>query len=217
MLKRSGALFAGVGLALALASTSWAGDIYLFRDQVPTADEIARIMFPEPQPRTRGLSFGNKTPEPQIRTRGIRFTAEPVPPAEPTGRWEQNVAGAAQADPAPEPQGSIVGFNITFAFNSAELTSAALPYLDRLGEALNLPAAAGKRVRIAGHADASGPSDYNRNLSEARARSVWAYLERRHGIAGARMEIAGYGEERPLPGTDPFDGVNRRVEFQPLD
>ena len=216
MLKRTGALLAGAGLALAVASTSWAGDVYIFPDQAPTADEIARIMFPEPQPRTRGLKT-NSAPEPQIRTRGIRFTTEEPEATQPQQRWDDNqVASSAASTTPPDRKGSIVGFNITFALNSAELAPAAYTYLDRLGEALRLPAASGKRVRIAGHADASGSRDYNRSLSRERARSVKQYLARAHGIDGNRLEVAGYGEDQPLPGTDPYDGVNRRVEFEPL-
>ena len=77
--------------------------------------------------------------------------------------------------------------------------------------------AEGKAIRIGGHADASGPEDYNQRLSQARAASVRDYLENRHGIAPSRLQVVGYGESAPLPGTDPFAGVNRRVEFEPLN
>ena len=189
-----------------------AGDVYLFNEDIPSAEEIARIMFPAPERRTRGIKAGGTASgEPEIRTRGILFeTAAPAP----AGRWSAD----GGSDPAASaPAGSGVGFNITFAFNSAELTSQALPALDELGTALNLPEAAGKRVQIAGHADASGDAAYNLGLSEARARSVRTYLAERHGVSPARLTIVGHGERYPLAGIDPYDGLNRRVEFQPLD
>ncbi|MEZ5826632.1 MAG: OmpA family protein [Geminicoccaceae bacterium] len=201
----------GAALLLGLPLEADAGDVYLFNEDVPSAEEIARIMFPEPERKTRGLSIGSTKKEPEIRTRGIRFeTAEPAS----TARWSPDDGNGASA---PAPSGSAVGFNITFAFNSAELTADALPALDQLGQALNLPEAAGKRVQIAGHADASGDAAYNLGLSESRADAVRAYLARRHGVAPERLRIVGYGETYPLPGIDPFDGLNRRVEFQPLD
>ncbi|MCB2054352.1 MAG: OmpA family protein [Geminicoccaceae bacterium] len=221
--KRVTVLSTGAAMLLALAAVaptatpSWAADVYMFSDAVPTAEEIAAIMFPaaadEASPET-------PAPPPQIRTRGIRFTT-PAPTAssgEATAksRWDKEVA-AADGAATPAPQGSIVGFNITFAYNSAELSREAVPYLDRLGEALRLPAAEGKAIRIGGHADASGPEDYNQRLSQARAASVRDYLENRHGIAPSRLQVVGYGESAPLPGTDPFAGVNRRVEFEPLN
>mgnify|MGYP001816773699 CR=1 FL=1 len=73
--------------------------------------------------------------------------------------------------------------------------------------------AADHRVRIAGHADAAGPDGYNLQLSQVRAAAVQDYLVERHGIALSRLEVAGYGEAQPLPGSDPYDGINRRVEF----
>lgn len=176
--------------AMALAGQANSGDVVMFRDAAPPATALADIMFPQARPSV-----------PKMKFRSIRLT-EPAA-----------TASAALETVAEAPQAKAVGFNIRFAFNSAELLPETLSHLDSMGEMLKLERAADQRVRIGGHADASGPADYNRRLSRARAEAVQDYLVARHGIELGRLEVAGFGESQPLSGTDPYDGVNRRVEF----
>ncbi len=67
---------------------------------------------------------------------------------------------------------------------------------------------------ITGHADRSGPDDYNLNLSLRRANNVKAELVAR-GVEEGGISLAGRGEAEPAVPTD--DGVrepaNRRVEI----
>ncbi len=67
---------------------------------------------------------------------------------------------------------------------------------------------------ITGHADRSGPDDYNLNLSLRRADNVKAGLIAR-GVKEGGISVAGRGEAEPAVATD--DGVrepaNRRVEI----
>jgi outer membrane protein OmpA-like peptidoglycan-associated protein len=69
------------------------------------------------------------------------------------------------------------------------------------------------QVVLAGHADRSGPADYNVGLSQRRANNARAYLAG-HGIPDGVITTQAYGESRPLVET--ADGVrepqNRRVE-----
>lgn len=70
------------------------------------------------------------------------------------------------------------------------------------------------KVRIEGHTDSRGGADYNRRLSDARAKSVRTYLIGK-GVAADRLEAIGYGEDRPV---DPANNAaawekNRRVDF----
>lgn len=182
--------------AMLLAGQAWAQDVVMFRDAAPQPQELADIMFPQAQP-----------PQPVLKFRGIRFT-EPMEASSPA------LQAIAQASEPPEPQA--VGFNVQFAFNSADLLPETMPHLDSMGEMLKLEQAAGQRVRIAGHADASGSEAYNLWLSQARAEAVQAYLVDKYGIAPERLDVAGYGEAQPLDGTDPYAAVNRRVEFSAL-
>jgi chemotaxis protein MotB len=57
--------------------------------------------------------------------------------------------------------------------------------------------------------------DDNFTLSAARAREARrALLGTISDDAARRIVVAGYGESRPLPGIDPADPRNRRVEVQ---
>jgi len=68
-------------------------------------------------------------------------------------------------------------------------------------------------VMIAGHADKSGPADYNVGLAQRRADNAKTYLSGR-GIPAARITTQSFGESMPRVPT--ADGVrelqNRRVE-----
>jgi OOP family OmpA-OmpF porin len=66
---------------------------------------------------------------------------------------------------------------------------------------------------IKGHTDASGSDSYNQVLSEHRAAAVQDYLVRSYRIDPARVVAQGRGEAEPLT-ENPYDGKNRRVEFE---
>ena len=101
---------------------------------------------------------------------------------------------------------------IEFEFDSAELTGRARQSLDDVAAALNDPQLASAQVTLEGHTDATGSSQYNLQLSQQRAEAVVAYLRRR-GVAGGRLQAAGFGEDRLLPAYAPTDDRQRRVEI----
>lgn len=109
--------------------------------------------------------------------------------------------------------------DVLFDFDRAELRPDALASLRKL--AAVVAAHPGRPVRIDGHTDAKGADDYNRALSEQRARSVEAWLTGPGGIDAGRIRTRGLGETQPkVPNTKP-DGSddpvgrqrNRRVEI----
>ncbi|HEU0055262.1 MAG TPA: peptidoglycan-associated lipoprotein Pal [Longimicrobium sp.] len=70
------------------------------------------------------------------------------------------------------------------------------------------------RVRIEGHCDQRGSTEYNLALGQRRAEAVRAFLEN-YGIDGSRFTTVSYGEERPLMEGDDEEAYarNRRAEF----
>jgi outer membrane protein OmpA-like peptidoglycan-associated protein len=106
--------------------------------------------------------------------------------------------------------------DVTFELDSARLTQRARGELDR--QVSYLRRARHLRVEIAGHTDGQGSADYNRDLSLRRARSVRDYFVE-HGIATDRLEVAGYGESRPVEDNATAAGRerNRRVELGVVD
>ncbi|HLL81461.1 MAG TPA: OmpA family protein, partial [Longimicrobium sp.] len=70
------------------------------------------------------------------------------------------------------------------------------------------------RIRVEGHADQRGSTEYNLALGQRRAEAVRAWLGA-YGIDAGRVSTLSYGKERPLDdGSD--EGAlarNRRAEF----
>ncbi|MFD2199927.1 OmpA family protein [Shivajiella indica] len=77
----------------------------------------------------------------------------------------------------------------------------------------------GLQLYIGGHTDQRGSEDYNRTLSERRAKSVMDYLVKR-GVDGSRMQHEWFGEGRPVNDcstgdcTEAMHQQNRRTELR---
>jgi len=102
--------------------------------------------------------------------------------------------------------------NITFGFNSADITPQVQTALDSVANILNqYPAST---ITITGHTDDVGADAYNQKLSERRAASVSGYLSQ-HGVSAARLSQQGMGERMPkVPNTNEANrSQNRRVEL----
>ena len=71
------------------------------------------------------------------------------------------------------------------------------------------------RILIKGHTDSEGSNKYNQKLSERRAGAVKEYLISRHQVSEDRLEVAGFGEEKPITSNDTPEGrtKNRRIEW----
>lgn len=70
------------------------------------------------------------------------------------------------------------------------------------------------RIKITGHTDERGSSEYNLALGLRRAAELKAYLVA-NGIDAARIDISSMGEERPVAqgSNEAAWAVNRRAEF----
>ena len=102
--------------------------------------------------------------------------------------------------------------NITFAFNSSDISADFYPVLDSVSKVLK--EFDKTFVEVAGHTDDIGSESYNQGLSERRAASVAAYLRSRQ-IMSERIIIIGVGEARPVASnsTEAGRAQNRRVEL----
>ena len=140
-------------------------------------------------------------------------TAAPNTPSD----AEVDAAGCpVVVEPEPEPEPELIFGNVHFAHDSAELDAAASSILDGSGNALS--DRPNERVRVVGHADSTGPEDYNLALSLRRAQAVRDYLAGNFPALDAdRFQIAGAGESQPVADNTTKDGrrQNRRVEILP--
>lgn len=102
--------------------------------------------------------------------------------------------------------------DLLFGPNQAALATEFVPELERVVRLMHVRPT--MRIRVEGHADASGPHDKNIILAEQRAVAVKNYLMQ-SGISSTRLESIGYGDSRPIADNATEEGrrLNRRTEF----
>jgi outer membrane protein OmpA-like peptidoglycan-associated protein len=161
----------------------------------------------EPAPREPG--------SPRLSaTRGFSLSTPDTPrPRRPAPRQRRATGTARAAAPRPPAaaRGQRVNLRLSFESGSARLTAAAEAEARVFGQSLLLPQLANMHFRIEGHTDSVGGRASNLILSQRRAQAVADYLVAM-GVARDRLEINGYGPDRPMPGTRGTAGENRRVE-----
>ncbi len=127
---------------------------------------------------------------------------------------------AAPEPPKPAPKAAVVGKKIEISekvmFSKGEATI--LPESDALLKDIAKVLTDNpdiKEVRIEGHTSSEGTNEYNKKLSDERAKSVRDYLINLE-VDGIRLTAEGFGEDTPISSNDTEAGKekNRRVEFQ---
>jgi outer membrane protein OmpA-like peptidoglycan-associated protein len=102
--------------------------------------------------------------------------------------------------------------DITFAVNQSDINPGFYETLNSV--AIVLKEFNKTTVSVYGHADSTGPEDYNLQLSQRRAQSVSSYLAGQ-GVSPGRLQAIGFGETRPIAdnSTEAGRAANRRVEI----
>lgn len=103
--------------------------------------------------------------------------------------------------------------HLYFDPDSSNLRAGSMSNLEAIANNL-LARVQGYNVHVVGHADDSGTPDYNQRLSEARARTVSAYLAQK-GVALDQMKVQSKGSQQPLASNSTETGrqLNRRVDI----
>lgn len=111
------------------------------------------------------------------------------------------------------PGGRRADLMIGFELNSDRLTAVGRQSARVFAQSLLMPELRDKRFLIEGHTDERGGSGVNVPLSARRAQRVADFLVAQ-GVARDRLQTRGLGSSAPLPGQQPTDPANRRVEAE---
>ncbi len=114
----------------------------------------------------------------------------------------------------PDGTGILVNLpDVTFPVDSATISPQMREVLDDV--AASMVQYPNSLIDVMGHTDSTGSAQYNLDLSRRRAESVTDFLVSR-GVARARIEAIGYGEDYPVADntTEAGRAQNRRVEIR---
>jgi outer membrane protein OmpA-like peptidoglycan-associated protein len=186
------ALSFGIGAALAA-------------DEV-TEDQILRALTPAKKPLTRGLSVGGSA-QPAANPAESKFVSSV------RGRSTRSLSATEREEIATivkdKPK---IDLEITFDYNSADISAKSIPSVQALGRALSNAELKGSTFVVAGHTDAAGGEEYNQGLSERRADAIKKYLVDKYGINGSDLVTVGYGKSKLKDPSQPLAEANRRVQ-----
>jgi outer membrane protein OmpA-like peptidoglycan-associated protein len=192
-----------LGVALSMtAGFAFAGDNV-------SSDQIINAL--QPKQLTRSLS-GQPQVDPAVKAKEISFvqTLRNRKTRSLSMGERQEIADIASTKPN-------IDLDIQFDYNSADISTASMPSVQALGQALSNPNLKGSTFVVAGHTDAIGGEAFNQGLSERRADTIKNYLVSKFGIAGSDLVTVGYGKDKPKDPNAPMDPVNRRVQVVNMD
>ncbi|MES2706554.1 MAG: OmpA family protein [Verrucomicrobiota bacterium] len=127
------------------------------------------------------------------------------------------IVKAAEMQRKIDTEGGIALYGILFDFNKDTLKPESAPTLEQIAELLKKDPAL--KLYVVGHTDRVGTLDFNRDLSDRRAKSVVRELTARHRITPARLAAAGVAFLAPVASntTDEGRAKNRRVVLIPQE
>lgn len=176
-------------------------------NRIVDKDELVDMLKPQAEVRTRGIRLNQ--PEPAASTEQAVVSQNYSGQAE-QAAVSQDYSGQAEAAAGAAPS---ISMNVQFAYNSADLTQAAVEQLTPLGEALSSSELSAYSFLLEGHTDSSGAAAYNMQLSQRRAESVGNYLYQNFGIDPSSLNLVGRGEDALLDSNNPSSPSNRRVSI----
>ena len=197
-----------LALGLCGATPGLVGAQVTYFHRPPTADQLrAALLPPVGQPTAAQPSVEPSSLPGGSRARGILFQPQGAAPL-------GDVPGVGSATAAaPEAVGArAAALPINFDLGSSRVDRGSMPYIETVASLMrNDP---GLKLIVEGHTDDRG--SYNRNmvLSWDRALGVFRALVETYGVEPTRLQLVARGPLEPMPGIEPRDGANRRVQFR---
>ncbi len=185
---------------MALSRVAYAEEIN-FGKKTPTAAQVLEALNPDVT--TDNINQGVKTRS--IDMSGFKAT--------PKSKSKSNNSKSETKKLLNQAAETALSMEITFGYNSAELTATAKDQLKPVGEALASGKLSNLSFVVEGHTDAVGGQSYNKTLSEERAASVKSFLVDRFNIKSSTIQVVGKGKSDLLDPNHPDSEVNRRVRI----
>ena len=171
-----------------------------------TEEQILKALSPVKKPLTRDLLAGPQT-DPAAGAAQTKFVSSI------RGRNTRSLTLSEREEIATIAKDKPnIDLEITFGYNSADISAKSLQSVKALGRVLTNPDLKGSTFVIAGHTDAAGSESYNQDLSERRADSIKRYLMDNYHIASSDLVTVGYGKTKLKDPNHPMAEVNRRVQ-----
>jgi outer membrane protein OmpA-like peptidoglycan-associated protein/tetratricopeptide (TPR) repeat protein len=180
------------------------------RKDDPTSNTINMVIELEPagevaavaRPMTEGMAASDQ----QKRPASVEEVIEPEVTGEILEVLNKGSETGADAGPVKPVAGSTrLQTSVPFDHNACELNLAAMLEVEKIAELMQAYPEA--TIRLTGHADATGSSDYNLLLSCQRVDQIARYLEMR-GIDPGRILTEGRGEASPVARNTYPDGTD---------
>ena len=187
-----------LGAALSLpASPAFAGDDGNSKNV--TEDDIVRALAPPAKkPLTRGLSIAPQAdPAPNAAETKLIQSVRGRSTRSLSSTEREEIASVAKDKPN-------IDLEITFDYNSSNISAKSLASVQALGRALTSPDLKGSTFVVAGHTDAAGGDAYNQDLSER--------LVDKYSISATDLVTVGYGKSKLKDPSQPMAEANRRVQ-----
>ncbi|MGB5490661.1 MAG: OmpA family protein, partial [Woeseiaceae bacterium] len=195
------AWYAGVSVGMFLCPKS------VFRPYEPPRAAPPPPPPPPPAPEPMPAAEPVPDPDPDTDSDGVLNEADECP---------NTAAGAAVDRRGCVVQAEIKLPDVRFESNSDRLRPGAEGTLNDAADTLMRNP--GLLTEVAGYTDSRGDANYNRGLSERRAKTVRDYLIDR-GVDSNRLTWRGYGESSPIADNETAEGRerNRRVLLRILE
>jgi outer membrane protein OmpA-like peptidoglycan-associated protein len=167
---------------------------------------VRALAPPQKKPLTRGLSIAPQAdPAPSASETKLIQSVRGRSTRSLSSTEREEIASVAKDKPN-------IDLEITFDYNSANISTKSLASVQALGRALTSPDLKGSTFVVAGHTDAAGGEAYNQDLSERRADAIKRYLVEKYSISSTDLVTVGYGKSKLKDPGQPMAEVNRRVQ-----
>ncbi|WP_380164473.1 OmpA family protein [Jannaschia sp. R86511] len=149
---------------------------------------------------------------PEVPASSLVPPAAPAASVRPLAAVTEDIDGFSREAEAGEQVTLDIAADVLFAFDSADLSDAAVARLEEVAAEVADRAAPGE-LQVVGHTDSNGSDAYNDDLSLRRAESVADVLRPALASADLELVVEGRGEREPVADNATEDGrqLNRRV------